>query len=91
MVSTYDTVSFLSDYGRVDEFVGVVHSVLRTMAPQVHVIDITHDIPPHDVPLATVREQLPVSVVLRGVHDPAAHRRSVRVRVREAAWSQASA
>jgi hypothetical protein len=42
-------------------------------------------IPPHDVPLATVREQLPVSVVLRGVHDPAAHRRSVRVRVREAA------
>jgi len=45
----YDTVSFLSDYGRVDEFVGVVHSVIRSIAPQVRVIDITHDIAPYDV------------------------------------------
>jgi S-adenosylmethionine hydrolase len=45
----YDTISFLSDYGRTDEFVGVVHSVLRSIAPAAHVIDITHDIPPHDV------------------------------------------
>jgi S-adenosyl-L-methionine hydrolase (adenosine-forming) len=46
---TYDTVSFLSDYGRDDEFVGVVHSILRSTAPGVAVIDITHDIGPHDV------------------------------------------
>jgi S-adenosylmethionine hydrolase len=45
----YDTVSFLSDYGRVDEFVGVVHSVIRSIAPDVRVIDITHDIAPYDV------------------------------------------
>lgn len=45
----YDTVSFLSDYGRGDEFVGVVHSIIRSTAPGVAVIDITHDIPPHDV------------------------------------------
>lgn len=45
----YDTVSFLSDYGRTDEFVGVVHSVIRSIAPQVRVIDITHDIEPYDV------------------------------------------
>ena len=45
----YDTISFLSDYGRGDEFVGVVHSVIRSTAPGVTVIDITHDIPPHDV------------------------------------------
>ena len=45
----YDTVSFLSDYGRVDEFVGVVHSVIRSIAPDVRVIDITHDIPCYDV------------------------------------------
>ena len=31
-VSTFDTVSFLSDYGTVDEFVGVVHSVIRQIA-----------------------------------------------------------
>jgi S-adenosyl-L-methionine hydrolase (adenosine-forming) len=45
----HDTVSFLSDYGRTDEFVGIVHSILRSTAPGVAVIDITHDIAPHDV------------------------------------------
>jgi S-adenosyl-L-methionine hydrolase (adenosine-forming) len=45
----HDTVSFLSDYGRDDEFVGVVHSILHSTAPGIRVIDITHDIPPHDV------------------------------------------
>ena len=44
----YDTISFLSDFGTVDEFVGVVHSVIRSIAPQVGVIDITHGIPRHD-------------------------------------------
>jgi S-adenosylmethionine hydrolase len=48
-MARYDTVSFLSDYGRADEFVGVVHSVLRSIAPHAHVVDITHDIPAHDV------------------------------------------
>lgn len=45
----FQTVSFLSDYGHADEFVGVVHSVIRTIAPHVSVIDITHEIPAHDV------------------------------------------
>ena len=45
----YDTVSFLSDYGHADEFVGVVHSVLRSIAPHAAVIDVAHDIAPHDV------------------------------------------
>lgn len=44
----FDTVSFLSDYGHEDEFVGVVHSVIRTIAPHVTVIDITHQIAAHD-------------------------------------------
>lgn len=45
----YDTVSFLSDYGTSDEFVGLVHSVIRSIAPEVRVIDITHEIAPYDV------------------------------------------
>ncbi|MBC8364847.1 MAG: SAM-dependent chlorinase/fluorinase [Actinobacteria bacterium] len=45
----HDTVSFLSDYGLDDEFVGVVHSVLGSHAPGVTVIDVTHGIPAHDV------------------------------------------
>lgn len=45
----YDTISFLSDFGHQDEFVGVVHSVLRSIAPAAEVVDITHGIAPHDV------------------------------------------
>ena len=45
----FNTISFLSDYGHSDEFVGVVHSVIRSIAPDVRMIDITHDIAPHDV------------------------------------------
>lgn len=44
-----DTVFFLSDYGHADEFVGVVHAVLRRLAPEVRVIDLGHEIPPFDV------------------------------------------
>lgn len=45
----YDTISFFTDYGVVDESVGVVKSVIRSIAPEVAVLDITHDIPPFDV------------------------------------------
>jgi S-adenosylmethionine hydrolase len=48
-VARADTVSFLSDYGLTDEFVGVVKSVIRHIAPHVTVVDITHDVTPHDV------------------------------------------
>jgi S-adenosylmethionine hydrolase len=45
----YDTVTFLSDYGLEDEFVGVVKSVIRDLARHVTVIDLSHAIAPHDV------------------------------------------
>ncbi len=45
----FSTISFLSDYGHGDEFVGLVHSVIRSIAPDVRVIDITHEVAPHDV------------------------------------------
>jgi S-adenosylmethionine hydrolase len=44
----FDTVSFLSDFGHGDEFVGVVHSVIRSIAPHVRVIDVTHGVAPYD-------------------------------------------
>ena len=44
----YDTISFLSDFGHADEFVGVVHSVIRSIAPQVGVVDVTHGIAKFD-------------------------------------------
>ena len=74
MPARYDTISFLSDYGTADEFVGVVKSVVRSIAPHVSVIDITHEIPPHSVKaggLALVRsvQYLAPGVVL-AVVDP---------------------
>jgi len=44
----FDTISFLSDFGLDDEFVGVVHSVIRSIAPHVAVVDLTHGVTPHD-------------------------------------------
>ncbi len=45
-------VFFLSDYGLVDEFVGVVHAVVQRVAPDVPVIDLTHQVPSFDVATA---------------------------------------
>jgi S-adenosylmethionine hydrolase len=49
MAPRFDTITFLSDYGTGDEFVGVVKSVIRQIAPHVTVVDLTHDIPAYDV------------------------------------------
>ena len=49
MPARFDTISFLSDYGTSDEFVGVVKSVILSIAPGTTVVDITHDIRPYDV------------------------------------------
>jgi S-adenosylmethionine hydrolase len=40
---------FLSDFGLDDEFVGICHGVIATIAPEARVIDLTHGIPPQNV------------------------------------------
>ncbi len=42
-------MTFLSDYGLHDDFVGVCHGVIARIAPDVRVIDITHGIARHEV------------------------------------------
>ena len=87
MSRRYDTVSFLTDYGNRDEFVGVVKSVIRDIAPHVEVIDLTHEITPYDVragalALARCIEYVPSGVVL-AVVDPGVgtNRRAVAIEV----------
>lgn len=83
----YETVSFLSDFGTTDEFVGVVHSVIRELAPHVRVIDLTHGIAPFDVrggSLALARSiGYVASGVVLAVVDPgvATSRRAIAVEV----------
>jgi S-adenosylmethionine hydrolase len=67
-------VSFLSDFGHGDEFVGVVHGVIARIAPDVNVIDVGHEFPRGDVragALALLRaiQYLPLGVAL-AVIDP---------------------
>jgi hypothetical protein len=67
-------VFFLSDYGTQDEFAGVVHAVIAAEAPEVRVIDLTHQIPPFDVragahALVRAVPHLPAGIVL-AVVDP---------------------
>ena len=42
-------VTFLSDFGLQDWFVGVVHGVINEIAPEAHVVDLNHLIPPGNV------------------------------------------
>jgi S-adenosyl-L-methionine hydrolase (adenosine-forming) len=70
----YDWVTFTSDYGLEDVFVGVCKGVLAGIAPHVQVIDVCHLIAAQDVEqgatsLATAMPFLPVAVHLALV-DP---------------------
>ena len=87
MGARFDTITFLSDYGTDDEFVGVVKSVIRSIAPHVTVIDLTHEIPPYDVragglTLGRAAQYLCPGVVL-AVVDPGVgtERRAIAVEV----------
>ena len=67
-------ISFLSDFGRTDEFVGVVHGVIARIAPGAQVIDVGHGFAAGDVhgaALALMRsiQYLPEGVAL-AVVDP---------------------
>lgn len=67
-------VTFLSDFGLKDGFVGTCHGVIKSIAPEAQIIDITHGIPPQAVlqgalVLANTIPYMPVGVHL-AIVDP---------------------
>ncbi len=42
-------ITFLSDFGLKDDFVGTCHGVMKRIAPDAEIIDITHGIPPQSI------------------------------------------
>lgn len=87
MGARFDTITFLSDFGTDDEFVGVVKSVIRSIAPAVTVLDLTHEVRPYDVragslTLGRAAQYLCPGVVL-AVVDPGVgtERRAIAVEV----------
>jgi S-adenosylmethionine hydrolase len=83
------TVTFLSDYGLADDFVGVCHGVMARIAPEARVVDITHGIPRHDVRSGAIILRRALPYFAPGVHlavvDPevGGRRRGVAVRTAE--------
>jgi S-adenosylmethionine hydrolase len=78
-------ITFLSDYGQQDDFVGVCHGVIATICPRARVIDITHGVARHDVRggaivLREALQYMPVGVHV-AVVDPevGAERRAVAI------------
>jgi len=67
MTNKYSTISFLSDYGTRDEFVGVVKSVIYEIAPSCRVVDLTHEIEPFDIRAGSLSLARCVSYVASGV------------------------
>lgn len=43
------TICLLTDFGLEDNYVGVLKGVIRSIAPEAEMIDLTHGVPPQDV------------------------------------------
>jgi S-adenosylmethionine hydrolase len=82
-------ITFLSDYGLTDEFVGVVHGVIASVCPDARVIDISHGVPRQDVTAGALMLARALPYLPPGVHlavvDPevGARRRAVALRAGE--------
>jgi S-adenosylmethionine hydrolase len=60
-------ISFLSDFGLDDEFVGVVHGVLAKLAPDSRVIDVGHSTPRGDIRAAALTLTRAIQYLPEGV------------------------
>src|SRR4051812_36354092 len=61
-------ITFLSDYGVEDEWVGVCHGVIERIAPGAPVIDVTHGIAAHDVMTGALALRNAMPYLPHGVH-----------------------
>jgi hypothetical protein len=87
MAESLPVITFLSDYGLQDDFVGICHGVMARLCPEARIIDLTHGVRRHDalagaITLAGALPYLPVGVHLAVVDpDVGAERRAVALRL----------
>ena len=80
-------ITFLSDYGLDDDFVGVCHGVIAGICPEARVIDLLHWVPRGDVRAGALVLRGALSYLPVGVHlavvDPGvgSDRRAVALRL----------
>ena len=80
-------VTFTTDFGTVDGYVGAMKGVVLSLAPEAVLVDITHDVPRHDIAagafaLAQAAPLYPPGTVHVAVVDPGGGRRPGRHRGR---------
>ena len=68
-------MALLTDFGTADHYVGTMKGVALGICPELTLVDITHDIPPHDVragarQLAASYKYFPAGTVFLAVVDP---------------------
>jgi S-adenosyl-L-methionine hydrolase (adenosine-forming) len=61
-------ITFLSDFGLQDDFVGVCHGVIKRIAPDAEIIDVTHGIEPQRVLQGALVLANTISYMPDGVH-----------------------
>jgi S-adenosylmethionine hydrolase len=87
MVDSPPVITFLSDYGLEDDFVGICHGVIASLCPDARVIDLTHGVERHDVRRGALILQEALPFLPLGVHlavvdpDVGAERRAVALRL----------
>lgn len=87
MADAAPVITFLSDYGLDDDFVGICHGVIARLCPEARVIDLTHGIPRQDVRRGALVLQGALAYLPVGVHlavvdpDVGAERRAVALRL----------
>jgi S-adenosylmethionine hydrolase len=68
-------IAFLTDFGTSDHYAGVMKAVVLSICPDVTLVDISHDLPAHDVPgaaleLAASYKYFPAGTIFVVVVDP---------------------
>ena len=83
-------ITFTSDFGMSDVYVGVVHGVVAQIAPSARLIDLTHGIPPQDVTAGALAlyaacPHFPIGTIHLAVVDPGVgtSRRAIVLRAEE--------
>jgi len=68
-------ITLTTDYGTQDHYTAVLKGVILALAPDVRIVDVTHDIPPHDVAggafvLSQIWSWFPAGTIHVAVVDP---------------------
>lgn len=61
-------ITFLSDYGTTDEFVGICHAVIARVAPEARVVDLSHGVPAFGVRAGALMMRRALPYCEPGVH-----------------------